>query len=484
MKKKISHSIINFALMVALFLGTSVFALVANVHGQVCPEYKNLNSFFDIDGNQFIPRGFVLNTEDLIGEINYTEDDYVRAARLGANYQVIRLDMALLGGWPGYKTDDDYLTKLDYLIGLGKKFGMRTSLKMPVYRIKGFKWQELWLNEKNEQEYLIKAWKQLWLRYKNEKSVFAYDLLNEPELGTLDVTYDELQKTYLLPLYRRMIDSLRLIDTEKWAMYQPILMENNPDRAKRPIPFWEMKVPIEREKVIYAPHIYQLDLSKIGSTFAQYCKDAALSNAPLFLGEWGSATYEETDKELAEQNKYRLAYARAAEIGDSLGIGMIKAWFLGSRWKGKNHLGMFTWAIFKDSIPVGTVERKYITDIIARPYPSLVAGKIEFFGFNHATREFTLGFKDCTSKGQTEIFVGANRHYPDGFTMTINDNWIAIYDPVKADKLQVLYADSNSKKNIVKWDSKFQKLTIKNISDTAKTTLVNILPGTLYQFKK
>jgi hypothetical protein len=39
---------------------------------------------------------------------------------------------------------------------------------------------------------------------------------------------------------------------------------------------------------------------------------------------------------------------------------------------------------------------------------------------------------------------------PEGFTMTINDNWIAIYDREEVDKLQVRYADSNSKKNNAK----------------------------------
>src|SRR5690606_10098919 len=118
-------------------------------------------------------------------------------------------------------------------------------------------------------------------------------------------------------------------------LYQPILMEKNPDRAKRAIPFYEMEVPINRDRIMYAPHIYQLDSAKIPLTISRYKSEAELSGAPLFLGEWGSSTYDKTDVDLVEQQRYVRAYTQTAQLADSLGIGMVKAWFLGSRWKGR-----------------------------------------------------------------------------------------------------------------------------------------------------
>src|SRR3546814_294598 len=102
-------------------------------------------------GRQFIPRGFVFNTEDLVGNVHYTKADYLRAARLGANFQVIRLDMARLGAWPGYSVDEAYLKELDRMVALAKEFDISTGFKLTVYRVKGFgeqHWTELWLKER------------------------------------------------------------------------------------------------------------------------------------------------------------------------------------------------------------------------------------------------------------------------------------------------------------------------------------------------
>src|SRR3546814_7259185 len=103
-----------------------------------------------------------------------------------------------------------------------------------------------------------------------------------------------------------MIDSLHSIDKKKWALYQPFLMEWNPDRAKRKIPFWALQENIHRDRVMFAPHIYQLDTAEIRPTIDRYTSEAAYSNATLFLGEWGSATYDETASEVIDRKSTRL----------------------------------------------------------------------------------------------------------------------------------------------------------------------------------
>lgn len=465
--------------MIGRSLAGLVFTLVLTLSVRAQQTGMLTYQYQHPDGRQFVPRGFVLNTEDLHSSVHYIKEDFLRIARMGANYQVIRLDMARLGAWPGYTTDETYLKELDQLVAMAKEFGISTGFKLTVYRIRGFGekgWTKLWLNEDDTQEYLINGWKKLWIRYKDEPYVFAYDLLNEPHKGEANLTYDEVQAKYLMPLYRKMIDSLQIIDKKKWALYQPLLMEMNPDRAKRKIPFWEMKEDIKRQHVMFAPHMYQLDTAEIGPTLSRYASEASLSKAPMFLGEWGSATYDHTDIDILEQQRYERAYIKTAEIADSLGLGTIKAWFLGSRWKGTNQIGKFTWAIFQDSVAVGTAERKYITDIIARPYPSFIAGTLHSFNYDFALRRLYLSYK-YRKGSNSEIFVGANRHYPDGFTVSVNNGeWEAFYDPIKSKSLEVLKTSfSNGVK--ISWDERLQKLLIQQLPKDHEDYTIMISPG-------
>lgn len=233
---------------------------------------------------------------------------------------------------------------------------------------------------------------------------------------------------------------------------------------------------------MYSPHIYQLDPDKISITISRYQKEARLSGAPLYLGEWGSATYDKTDLNLEEQHRYIKAYTQTASIADSLGLGMIKAWFLGSRWKGKNQNGKFTWAIFKDSIAVGTAERKYIVDVIARPFPSAIAGSIQSFNYDFTRRKFDIGFTYHKEKGDSEIFVGANRHYPDGFTIMIDRDLVAVYDPLEGKGLNVIKSNFDKRKVLIVWNEQTQELVLKRLPEDRKHYRLQLRPGTLYQY--
>lgn len=463
-------------------LGGFMIGLCMTSYGQKAPETIRYTYVEPAEGRQFVPRGFVMNTEDRLGRISYTRKDYLRAARMGANFQVIRLNMARLGAWPGHSPDSTYLEELDRMVSLGKAFGIYTGFKLTVYSVRKSNekkiWGRLWLNKGNTQDVVIQGWQHLWKRYRDEPYVYSYDLLNEPHKGNAESSYDEVQRKYLVPLYRRMIDSLRKIDTIKWVLYQPILMEKNPDRAKRKIPFWEMKEDILRSKIMFAPHMYQLNLPAIKPTLDRYRKEADLSGAPLFLGEWGSATYDITDRDISEQQRYGNAYRETARITDSLGMASIKAWFLGSRWKGSNPMGKFTWAIFQDSVAVGTAERKYITDIIARPFPSKIAGRLKHFNYGFAKRHLEVNFSYEKEMGDTEVFVGANRHYPDGFTLSVNNGaWKFVYDPLQKARFFLAAPEEESGSPGITWDDNLQKIVIKSLPRDNADYVLDIYPG-------
>ncbi|MCP4311488.1 MAG: glycoside hydrolase family 5 protein [Bacteroidetes bacterium] len=432
----------------------------------------------DEQGRHVIPRGFVINTEDKQGNIYYTANDYHRMVRMGANFQVIRLRLGALGGYPGNLLEESYLLHLDSLVQMGKNAGLKTDFKLTVYMTKGFEWADFWKNENGEHDHLTGAWKQVWVRYKDEPAVFGYDLLNEPRKGEMKEDYAEMEAKYLVPLYRRLMDESHLINPAKKCLYQPLLV-NDEDRKSHHPPFVVMQTPVDRENIMYAPHIYDLDKSRFLSWIRQYERDAALSDVPIFFGEWGPATYDPVDSSLTQQYEFQDLYMETAHLFDSLGVGTVKAWFTGTRFAGTSERGPFTWSIFKDNQGVGTIERKYITDIIARPYPQCIAGDILEFSFDLSNRSLVLDVHTENAKGASKIFIPADRYYPDGFTVTVGETMV-IYDPTKNVGLEVVEPGNGYSPSEFIWDSYQQQLVILKWPVDDENIRVLLQPG-IYQ---
>ena len=206
-------------------------------------------------------------------------------------------------------------------------------------------------------------------------------------------------------------------------------------------------------------------------------RESDLLKAPILIGEWGFPTYLTTDKSVKEQLRYIDFYIKTAEVFDEMGVGSIKAWFLGNR-SYQNFLpgGKSTWAIFSDQQAAGTVERKYITDIIARPYPQTIAGTIKRFGFDFATRELSVSLKTDNSKGISRIFVSADRHYPDGFSVHIGDDLVLTKSPLETG-FSVFHAAPNVAPETVIWDESRLQLVITEWPKNKQEILVKITPG-------
>ena len=246
----------------------------------------------DGQGRYFLPHGYVTVTEDPTGPVRYTADDYQRMLRYGANCQVIRLTLGKLGGWPGYALQEDYLRQVDEMVRLGREAGLKTAFKMTVYGIKGFASQEGWnllLGSHDRQQSLIKTWRIIWTRYRNDPSVFGYDLLNEPFRGSLAESYEQVTNERLIPLYRKIIDNLHLISPEKWALYQPLLLDKE-DRGPGKLPMAPMDLPLDRKKIIFAPHGYFPNAQLHAKAIQRHLREAEISSAPLMMGELGRQT--------------------------------------------------------------------------------------------------------------------------------------------------------------------------------------------------
>ncbi len=456
-----------------IFITLSVLIFIVDSTAQ--PKFMVTDEY----GRNMVPRGFVVITEDAKGKVQYTPDDYDRMVRMGANFQVIRLNLAELGGWEGFSLNQNYIHYVDSLVAMGREAGLKTDFKMVIYGIPDFNvkgWGKLWKNNNGEQDKWISGWKHIWERYKDDKSVFGYDLLNEPRKGDLEFDYPVVEQDYLVPFLRKMIDESQKINPEKKCLYQPLLV-NDDDRKKYLVPFWEMKTPVNRKNIVYAPHIYEMTIDRIRPTIERYTREAGVSDAGMFIGEWGPATYVKNDTSLADQRRYTEVYRATASLFDQMGIGTVKAWFCGSRLQNKTLPTAHSWAIFSDDKPVGVVERKYITDVIARPYPQVIAGKINEFSFDFATRIFRLDFMTDNQKGSSVLFIPADRYYPDGFSVFMNDDLLLFHNPLKnTGPEKTVNTKSYSSANFI-WDPYKQHLTILQWPDDQLQTILKIVPG-------
>ena len=443
----------------------------------VFPQIKH--GLRDEQGRHVIPRGFVVNTNDGGGEVFFDSDDYTRMVRMGANAQVIRLELGKLSNFPGGKLETSYLLKLDSLVALGRHSGMKTVFKMTVYGVDKFIWEEFWQNKQNEYETYIDAWKVIWQRYASDASVLGYDVVNEPRKLTMDISYTDLTNKYLIPLYQKIIDASQKINVDKKILIQSIFMNKGEGIDNNQ--YAEITNPVNRNNVIFAPHIYQNKIDFIKPVMDRFDKESDMLNAPILIGEWGFPTFATTDT-LIEGNlgqlKYTELYIRTAEVFDQMGVGSIKAWFLGNRTM-QNFLpgGPSTWSIFSDKTDAGTVERKYITDIISRPFPQTIAGVIQSFLFNFATRTLDIKIKPDNSKGASKIFIGANRHYPDGFSILIDDDFVMYYNPIKNVGLETYKCPKNVNPSDFIWDTQTQKLIILKWPKDSTEINVKIVPG-------
>ncbi|GAA5505715.1 glycoside hydrolase family 5 protein [Novipirellula caenicola] len=414
-------------------------------------------------GRQIVVSGFVTITEDLQGTVRYTADDYRRMVRMGANFQVIRTALGRLGGWPGKDEDPAYLEQLDEMVRLADAAGMQSIFKLVVYDIRPFghpQWDAIYENTNGAQDQLIRAWTKIWTRYKDDPSVFGYDILNEPQHG-LDPNLQRCFREQLLPTQRRLVDAMQAISPNKWALYQPLYRETGAGEG----PFLPMNVPFGRSRVVYAPHLYQMNLDRMRKTLRRYEREAVISEAPLLLGEWGPATDIAADTDETLQSRYRNVYQVTASELDRHGIGAIKAWFCGSRveLRSKVRRDPFTWAIFSDKTPVGIVERKFVTDVLARPRPLTIAGDLEDCRYDFATRVLGIRLKPDATLGSSVIFVPQERFYEDGFRVEIGSKLVLEMLPGEShfSTSSVNAATLREQASALRWDADSQRLIIK-----------------------
>lgn len=471
------HPISDLGHNLVHLLGLSLIAAALSQAQAVAGEVPSHQRIFDAQGRQLIPGGFVT-----LEKLPYTSEDYRRMTRMGAGFQVIRVPMGLIGAWPETEADPKAIAHFDELVRLGREAGMYTVFKLVNYGAKprgdAF-WEQLWTDSENAQDHLIEGWTRLWVRYKDEPSVFGYDLLNEPTRGN-DPNYERIQSEQLLPLLRRMTDVMHEISPDKWALFQPLLRKPNDQPGPGRDPVVPIEEPFGRDRSIYAPHLYQMDPEVIAPMLDDLERQAAISKVPLLLGEWGSPVYSDTDDRPSEQQRYTRIYQLTVNEIDQRSIGGIKPWFCGGQReiptekKGR----WMTWSIFSDPSPTGKVERKYLTDVIARPRPIVVAGTLERYRNDFENRRFEAILNTDSSLGETEIFIPAERHYPSGFVVELGSSLsLTLHqDSLHLEVLSATNAMDREQARHLSWDKSRQRLVIGKWIGEPRTLALRVSP--------
>ncbi len=447
--------------------------------------------FQDEHGRHFIPNGVVVNTEDGEGPLHFPPEAYERMRSLGFNFQVVRLALGKLGGWPGYPFRPEYLDKVARLVEMGKEIGLKTTFKMTVYdlgeegRFTQKDWGQLFVDEETQERY-VDAWKRVFGRFEDEPAVFGYDLLNEPiatpeKKRVWEVTPElkdlvTFERDYFIPLYHRVIDVLRATSPKKWALYQSHHVKQA-EHIATGFPSAQPLFPVQRERIAFAPHYYG---KRPRVAVLHYLEDAATSGAPMIMGEYGPPTFCETDTDLEEQMAYRENLMRSVQVYDRYVLGQVKAWWLGEGTPDAEcePRTRKTWAMFYgDSDALGP-ERKYILDIVARPRPLNVAGVVHTFGYDFATRHFEMRFRPEEARAPSEIFIPVDRHYPDGFRVRYGDLTLALA-PEDQSALQVVENTDGVDTDLFRWDAARQRLMVKRWPDVQSNGLaaLQVIPG-------
>ncbi|TWU32491.1 glycoside hydrolase family 5 protein [Novipirellula artificiosorum] len=275
--------------------------------------------------------------------------------------------------------DPTYVTQLDDMVRMGREAGLQTVFKLVVYDLRPFgdaQWDAIYQNTDGTQDALVAAWSKLWIRYKDEPSVFGYDLLNEPQRG-LDPDEERCCSEQRLPTLRRLADALHAISPSQWALYQPLYKVIGTGEG----PFLPMPEPFGRERVVYAPHLYSMDLAMMNKT-------------------------------------------------------------------------------------------------LARPRPLVIAGHLQRYGFDFTTRTLEVSLSPDATLGSTEIFVSADRFYPDGFRVEVGSGIGLSWAPGDAQLHTVNAAGGTDREQagIIQWNADSLHLVIKKWIISAPRLTVRISP--------
>ncbi len=216
---------------------------------------------------------------------NYiSEADIERIAQLGYNSVRPALNSRLFvtDGTPTHYSEEGF-TLLDNLVKQCRANGVYVIIDMHA-AVGGQTGQniddsannkpELFMNPKYQDE-LVDLWTTIAKRYKDEPTVAGYDLLNEPlpERTGAENAY----KAQLEPLYRRLTDAIRKIDSKHLIIVEGANWAND----------WSVFTKPFDKNMVYQFHYYCWDNPDTLKSIRHYLDYRDKLNAPVWVGETG-----------------------------------------------------------------------------------------------------------------------------------------------------------------------------------------------------
>lgn len=266
--------------------------------------------------------------------------------------------------------------------------------------------KNFWTSEEL-QTHFINSWVQIAKRFMDSSTVIGFEILNEPFFGTfLPWTFE---KKYLKDFYLDVIGAIRDVDKNHYIFYEPQIMTNSGFRSFLPS--------LDSEKVVFAPHFYQPTVHEgypyLGLPF--FIKralnmrdyDAEALNVPWLLGEFG------VKKDLFGGGLY------LKNILELLNTCTASWTYWGYDYDIQNEFGII------NKFGYENMQLNYLV----YPYPQKIAGDPICFNYDYKSKIFYLEFIENKSVyGPSEIYIGQNRIYPEGFSISCSDpdetwNW-------------------------------------------------------------
>lgn len=285
------------------------------------------------------------------------------------------------------------------------------------------------------QDHYAAAWRHVAERFHDVPNVLGYDVMNEPFPGSsygfivpgpLPVQLGDPVKqalweaNQLADFYRRVIASIRQVDGDGWIFVEPSAIGAN---EGSPAHLPKLDDPRSGEpRIAYFPHYYSLLMSVSGTYSTEIdfsitdwarerTNEAKRMGTPLLIGEWGAGP--EFDNYL-ENLEHTVAMADEVTSG----------------WTHWSH-DLGGWGI----VDGANLEVKAHADILVRVYPQRVAGTILAYNYDAKTRQFAMVWGDEPGvTGATEIFIPAERFFPQGFDVELHDppgTWSTSWDAAR-----------------------------------------------------
>ena len=237
---------------------------------------------------------------------------------------------------------------------------------------------------------------------KEEEGILGLEIMNEP------VLFDDDRK--LDAFHQKVGEAVRAISPKLPLFFEPNSLRNFTDRI-------EVKTPFPLGNAVYSPHIYTQvfqnnwlseDEEAIRKSVLAAKEEAGIHKTPLFVGEFGNDTKIPRGKRWIE-----VALSLFDEAHASWAYWLYEEWSQDS------------WGFYeKGAGETRGALREEVINLLARPFPARLAGRLDTLQWDAAARKLTVKLTDATAL--FHIFTVPAQAYPKGIRLSCDGQELAV----------------------------------------------------------